>query len=393
MFRNRKGDQMSVSMNRDPRAAGARMSATTTGSGRATTLAPGAVAASGRRIGLLGAAAAVSLMMLSGCSTVDDTWDSVFGSDAPPAQNAPDDASSKSDTPPDGKGTDEPASAPATASKDAEWANDAQKAEVEAAAEPEGLNGAANRPAYAKSVTRRAPSTRYALDETPKAAEPTRTEAPKATAVESTPVAPPASQPSVMPQTQASQQVASAQKAPIPSAAATAVDQGETVVIGGDGSVEVDPSVQVNYQAVPGASAHLGNSKGPLPLNMFDPAATSVSTLVATIQFAVGSSSLDGKDRQVLRKVVALQKRYGGSLRVVGHASSHTADMSWSRHDAANEKVSEDRARSVSRALMDMGVSGRSIYVGAVSDSQPLYEEVMPSGEAGNRRAEIYLDY
>jgi len=33
------------------------------------------------------------------------------------------------------------------------------------------------------------------------------------------------------------------------------------------------------------------------------------------------------------------------------------------------------------------------MYVGAVADNEPVYYEVMPSGEAGNRRAEIYIDY
>jgi flagellar motor protein MotB len=28
-----------------------------------------------------------------------------------------------------------------------------------------------------------------------------------------------------------------------------------------------------------------------------------------------------------------------------------------------------------------------------MADEQPVYHEVMPSGEAGNRRAEIYIDY
>jgi outer membrane protein OmpA-like peptidoglycan-associated protein len=38
------------------------------------------------------------------------------------------------------------------------------------------------------------------------------------------------------------------------------------------------------------------------------------------------------------------------------------------------------------------GLGREDIGTQGVSDSQPLYYEVMPSGEAGNRRAEIYID-
>jgi hypothetical protein len=32
------------------------------------------------------------------------------------------------------------------------------------------------------------------------------------------------------------------------------------------------------------------------------------------------------------------------------------------------------------------------LVVDAISDAQPVYFEFMPTGEAGNRRAEIYLE-
>jgi len=38
-----------------------------------------------------------------------------------------------------------------------------------------------------------------------------------------------------------------------------------------------------------------------------------------------------------------------------------------------------------------MGLPAETLEVQAVSDTQPLFLEVMPSGEAGNRRVEIYL--
>jgi outer membrane protein OmpA-like peptidoglycan-associated protein len=40
---------------------------------------------------------------------------------------------------------------------------------------------------------------------------------------------------------------------------------------------------------------------------------------------------------------------------------------------------------------MEYGVPQAAIQTVAAGDSQPLYSEAMPSGEAANRRAEVYL--
>nr|WP_246152108.1 OmpA family protein [Roseospira navarrensis] len=117
------------------------------------------------------------------------------------------------------------------------------------------------------------------------------------------------------------------------------------------------------------------------------------SQRVAVIYFADGSSRLSGQDRQVLSQVAALQRQYGGVLRVVGHASSRTGATDIARHKLANFNVSLARANNVADALMRSGVPGQFLFVGAASDSQPVYYEIMPTGEAGNRRTEIYLDY
>jgi flagellar motor protein MotB len=52
-----------------------------------------------------------------------------------------------------------------------------------------------------------------------------------------------------------------------------------------------------------------------------------------------------------------------------------------------------DRANAVARALVRMGVPASEVSVAARADNEPVYYEFMPAGEAGNRRAEIYLDY
>jgi len=139
----------------------------------------------------------------------------------------------------------------------------------------------------------------------------------------------------------------------------------------------------------PGVAAPAGTQ----PLTAYAPYAGARTQRVAVIYFANASAALSGQDRQVLRQVAALQQQYGGLLRIIGHASSRTAAMDITAHKLANFTISLQRANTVADALMRQGVPGRFLYVGAVSDSQPVYYEIMPTGEAGNRRAEIYLDY
>jgi len=57
----------------------------------------------------------------------------------------------------------------------------------------------------------------------------------------------------------------------------------------------------------------------------------------------------------------------------------------------ANFKISVDRADAVAGELVRLGVGKKDVEIAAVSDREPLYYEIMPSGEAGNRRTEVYL--
>jgi len=114
---------------------------------------------------------------------------------------------------------------------------------------------------------------------------------------------------------------------------------------------------------------------------------------VATIQFRNGSSTLSRDDMKILRDVVAVHRQQGGIVRVVGHASSRTRDMGLNAHRSVNQSMSATRANTVGKALLDLGITGETLFVGGVSDSRPLYAEVMPAGEAANRRTEIFIDY
>jgi len=123
-----------------------------------------------------------------------------------------------------------------------------------------------------------------------------------------------------------------------------------------------------------------------------DPSTLDPASQVAIVTFNQGSSKLSGTARRILREVAEMQRQRGGQLHVVGHSSSWTRDMNAVRHNMINFGLSLDRAGVVARELLRLGVTGAELNIGALSDSRPLFFEVMPSGEAGNRRVEIYLD-
>ncbi|MEO3429859.1 OmpA family protein [Pelagibius sp. CAU 1746] len=114
--------------------------------------------------------------------------------------------------------------------------------------------------------------------------------------------------------------------------------------------------------------------------------------LAAIIFFGHGSSELDGRDRSILQDLAALQRQRGGHLRVVGHASSRTQNTTPDEHQIANFDMSLARAESVAEELLALGVPPDAVSAEALGDAEPVYHEFMPSGEAGNRRVEIFLE-
>lgn len=114
--------------------------------------------------------------------------------------------------------------------------------------------------------------------------------------------------------------------------------------------------------------------------------------LAAIIFFGHGSADLDARDRSVLRDVAALQRQRGTRLRLVGHSSSRTRNATPEEHELANFDMSLARAEAVQDELLALGVAADAVLAEAVGDAEPVYHEFMPSGEAGNRRVEIFLE-
>ncbi|MGB8274504.1 MAG: OmpA family protein, partial [Alphaproteobacteria bacterium] len=152
---------------------------------------------------------------------------------------------------------------------------------------------------------------------------------------------------------------------------------------GSDEAVETEASSE--------GSMAFGESATFRSFDQFGPGGASEK--VATITYGHGSARLTAAEQKVLRDVAQLHKQRGGTIRVVGHASSRTRDLDPLHHQMANFTVSMRRADVVARELSRLGVKPSAIFVGAMSDAEPIYFESMPSGEAGNRRTEIFIDY
>lgn len=123
------------------------------------------------------------------------------------------------------------------------------------------------------------------------------------------------------------------------------------------------------------------------------PAAPSVAYQIATVYFNDGSAAVDAKYNAEIRRIAKLAKSKNAHVTVYGFASSRTKNTDIVSHKLANFNVSLKRAQNVAAALQRAGLPPKSVAVEALSDTMPLYQEVMPEGERLNRRAEIYISY
>lgn len=119
----------------------------------------------------------------------------------------------------------------------------------------------------------------------------------------------------------------------------------------------------------------------------------SVNYRAETILFDNGSAVVDSQYNAALRDLVKKAKSNNATLKVYGYASSRTRNTDIVSHKMANFKVSLQRAENVAALLKKAGQPADKIVIEALSDSTPMYKEVMPEGERLNRRAEIYIVY
>ena len=96
--------------------------------------------------------------------------------------------------------------------------------------------------------------------------------------------------------------------------------------------------------------------------------------------------------RRIIREVAELQRDRGGNIYVIGHSSSSTANMNSVRHIMKSFGLSLERANTVAREFMRLGLKTNMVSIGAMPNSRILKIDGMPSGEVGNHRIEIFLE-
>ncbi len=114
---------------------------------------------------------------------------------------------------------------------------------------------------------------------------------------------------------------------------------------------------------------------------------------IAVIQFNRSSSGLGSNDLAILSRVAQIQRKNGGTVRIVAHAAQDVTGASPEQIENGNYEVSKRRALAIANRLMALGVPRSSIIAEAASDGEPIYETNTARGLAANRRAEISLDF
>lgn len=112
---------------------------------------------------------------------------------------------------------------------------------------------------------------------------------------------------------------------------------------------------------------------------------------VGTIYFSDGSTKLEQRDELILREIASAQRQTGRAVRIVGHASGRARTFDAARRHLINYQVSLERAHAVAAVLLRMGIPVGKLLVEGKGDTQPIYAEYTATGEAANRRTELYL--
>ena len=116
---------------------------------------------------------------------------------------------------------------------------------------------------------------------------------------------------------------------------------------------------------------------------------------IASISFPHGSSKLTNTDLEKIKNIIkTFNENNGRKLIIVGHSSSRTVyDMELTKHALVNFNMSLERATVVMNQFSTIGLESEKMEMIAMSDAEPIYPEIMPSLEAANRRAEIFIQY
>lgn len=101
------------------------------------------------------------------------------------------------------------------------------------------------------------------------------------------------------------------------------------------------------------------------------------------IHFATGQFAIPGGAEQILSEVAAQLKANPDWRWEIGGYTDNAGDK------AANQKLSEERARSVENWLADHGIDRSQLNAKGYGESNPIGDNSTPEGRAQNRRVEL----
>jgi outer membrane protein OmpA-like peptidoglycan-associated protein len=102
-----------------------------------------------------------------------------------------------------------------------------------------------------------------------------------------------------------------------------------------------------------------------------------------SIKFSTGKAVLDAGGQQVLDRLAALLKESpAAKMEIVGHADAVGSG-------ASNQTLSEARAESVKRYLIEHGVSAERLTARGEGEEQPLGDNATEAGRQLNRRIDF----
>ncbi|MDR1694199.1 MAG: OmpA family protein [Lactobacillaceae bacterium] len=119
----------------------------------------------------------------------------------------------------------------------------------------------------------------------------------------------------------------------------------------------------------------------------------SITYQVDTFYFDNGSAVIKNEYKSRIKTIAKQAKELNATIYVLGFSSSRTKDTDYVSHKMINFQSSLARAENVSEEFIKAGVRKDKVVLEALSDSRPLYLEVMPEGERLNRRVEVYIGY
>ncbi len=109
-----------------------------------------------------------------------------------------------------------------------------------------------------------------------------------------------------------------------------------------------------------------------------------VSEAIRNLEFDFGKSTIRARSLPYLDRVAALLVKKGFSLKLAGHTDNVGSD-------AANLRLSKDRAESVKNYLVSQGANNGKVEATGYGESQPIASNKTDAGRQKNRRVEFTL--